>query len=441
MPVSLNTHADIARALQTLGVPLDKARDLDASKAKDPELAKALVRVLKDVSPGEMKRLQATIGATTTTTAPAVNAAPPGPSSQVAARLPTKDGGKAPRIDANLPQVAVLLQTYGVDKKADRPLERVLVHVAKIHEILSSESDPKKLVDKVMTGDLRRFVFLLEGIGKLYERNYDVAGDVYAKAKELEDLLGAVSMHRSNLAYARHVKVPSDVEEHLVKLEKKATRELEELLVDAWMPDKKGQIPALKDVVKDWSKEKWDDYVDDKKYVRDELVRRLTRVADTEFDMRDLQGGIHELRRQLRWFPIYAESVNGLIQLDVEKNPVAAYKPMLDVKLATSKYVDLPNDAREVDAIRISKSLYTALMQLTLDLGGIKDAGEPLEAVYHAWIATGRAEDLDDARAKVLKHIGSDQLERDVHEKASALYAEMKKNKLVEELARSVKKG
>ena len=437
---NLKTHADIASALKTLNVSLDEAKKLEPARAKDPALAKALIEILRDVDGGELKRLRAAVGeaATTSTQPRATTGTSP---AQVIARLPVAKNGKEPRMDANVPAVAVLLQRYGADGVASRPLERVLVHAAKVHDILSSEPDVDKLIDKVMAADLRRHVFLLEGIGKVYERRLDEAADAGVSAKELEDALGGLSATRTNLAYAVHTKAPPAVLAHLVKAEKDAMRDLKTLLVEQWMPDKRGRIPALAEMIEELGDAKWGSYADDKKYLRGELVRRLAKVSDTDFDMGQLETGIHELRRQLRWFPIYAEAVNGLIQLDVTKNPVAAYEPMLQVKLATSKYVDLPDDGREVDAIRVSKSLYTALMQLTLDLGGVKDAGEPVEALFEAFVATKHAKNHEEAREKVFKLIGSDQIDHDVHDGAHKLYVEMKKNKLVEKLAEQVKKG
>ncbi|MBI1945334.1 MAG: hypothetical protein HYS27_06545 [Deltaproteobacteria bacterium] len=438
MPVTLATHADIAAALKKLGTTLDSAKTLEPARTADPELAKALKDVVKELSAGERKRLEATIGGGGGTGQVQTRTAG---ASQVTARLPTKHDGKAPRIDANTPAVAVFLQRYDGDHKVPRPLERVLVHAAKLHDVLASEPDPKKLVDVVMNGDLRRYVFLLEGITKLYEKQYPDAKGAYESAKQLEDTLGALSMHRSNLAYARHINAPADVLAYMEKCEVKARNDIEALLVEQWMPRKKdGQIPALRELMKGLGDAKWDGYVDDKKYVRDEMVRRLEKVASTDFDMHDLQGGMHELRRQLRWFPIFTESLNGLVQLDDKKNPVAAYEPLLQVTLATSKYVTLPDDSREAGAIRISKSLYVALMQATLDLGGLKDAGEPFEAVVNAYVALKKAKTPEEAQQKVTALAGP-RLMNDVHTAADKLYADMKKHKLVEKLADSVKRG
>lgn len=439
MPVTLATHTDIAAALKKLNTTLDAARTLEPQKTADPELAKALVLVVKDMSAGEKKRLEALMGGPGGSAQ--LQQTRPAGASQVAVRLPTTNNGKEPRIDANTPAVAAFLQRYGVDHKVPRPLERVLVHAAKVQDMLSGEPDPKKLVDKVMATDVRRFVFLLEGIGKLYEKEYKDATGMYESAKLLEDTLGAVSMHRSNLAYARHINAPADVLAHMEKVEVKACADLEKLLADQWMPRKKdGQIPAMRDLMKGLGDAKWESYGDDKKYVRKELVRRLEKIANTDFNMHDLQGGLHELRRQLRWFPIYTESLNGLIQLDDTKNPVKAYEPLLQVTLATSKYVDLPDDSREANAIRISKSLYVALMQLTLDLGGLKDAGEPFEFVAHAFLDLKKAKTLEEAE-KMVTALAGPRLMNDVFTNGDKVYADMKKNRLVESLAESVKNG
>jgi hypothetical protein len=391
-----------------------------------------------------MKRLAATVGPASSSSTEARKTSGTSPA-HVVARLPVKHG-KEPRLDANAPAVAALLQRYGVAGVVGRPLERVLVHCAKIDELMRVSADPDELVEKLMAMDLRRHVFLLEGIGKLYERLSDGMADTYATAKRLEDLLGEVSATRTNLAYAKQVsdahpgKIPDDVVKHLEKKAEDTRKALRKLLVDEWMPNKKGQAPALKEIVRRLAAADWDGYVEDKKLVQKELVRRLVKLSDADYSMDDLQNGIHELRRQLRWFPIYAEALNGLVQLDAKKNPVAAYEPLLAVKLATSKYVDLPDDSREVNALAISKSLYLGLMQLTLDLGGIKDAGEPLEELYSAFVDTKNAKSLDHAKEAVTSVIGG-ALERDVHQKAKALYVEMKNNKLVEKLAEQVKRG
>ena len=261
------------------------------------------------------------------------------------------------------------------------------------------------------------------------------------KSKALEDALGLLSAKRSNLAYARHVNAWPAVLVHMER-DEAATRDALKKLLKEWTPaPHSARIPMVAKIIYKLGRAEWSDYVADKKFLREELEGRLLRLAAATHDMHDLQGGLHELRRQLRWFPIYAEAVNGLVQLDATQNPVPEYEPYLQLALASSKYVVLGDDSREVDAIRVSKSLYTACIQLTLDLGSLKDVGEPLEDLMHATVATGIAKDLAGARAAVLGLIGDEGAEKHIAKKADALYGEMKRLRLVEKLARNVRRG
>ena len=46
------------------------------------------------------------------------------------------------------------------------------------------------------------------------------------------------------------------------------------------------------------------------------LGNQLSRIARTEFDLSKLEegNGLHELRRELRWFLIEVQVLNGLVQ-------------------------------------------------------------------------------------------------------------------------------
>jgi len=344
MTVTLRSHQDIATAFQKLGLSseaLDSRKGLERAleqvKAKDPELVRALENVVLDgMKGGERERLAAFLGAAGTRRLP-----------QTGVGVGTSVGGagvnrfaldalldKKGRLQQNVPDVAALLERHKVEGPVDRPFERVLVHAARIDAILRSEPDADKLVDLVMTKDLRRQVFLLEGIAKLYtDIHGKKAEQVYDGAKRLEDQIGQFSMTKSNLAAAQKVGAdPSAVA--VLKKDMVASRAaLKELIVSEWMPDAKGRIPALRDVVEDWGEAKWGSYEKDIDKVKAELSRRLGKLEATPFDMGELETGIHELRRQLRWFPIYAESLNGLFQLDDSRNPIKAYQPLLQADI------------------------------------------------------------------------------------------------------------
>lgn len=452
MTVQLRSHQEIANAFLKLGLKpeiLESRKSvetaLDGVKHKDPALVQALLDVVVDGMKGkERDRLQMFMGAAHTGNVPGAGvgvAATVGGAGVMRFNLDAILDKKG-RLAENLPDVSALLARHKVDGPVDRPFERVLVHAAKIDAILRSETDPDKLVDVVMSKDLRRQVFLLEGVSKMYS---DIHGkpaeQVYLSTKKLEDQIGQLSMTKSNLAAAQKVNAHPKVIALLTTDCGAARDALKAVLVEEWMPDAKGRLPAMREIVEDWSEAKWGSVEKDTQKVKDELSRRLEKLENTPYDMKDLNGGIHELRRQLRWFPIYAESLNGLFQLDDQHNPIKAYEPLLHAEIATSRYVQLPDASREKDAIHLPKSVYCALMQLTLDLGALKDAGEPMEFIRAAYVTAGVSKDAPAAEATVSRLFGGVSNAHKIHDDAARLYDAMKKNGLVRELRHAVENG
>jgi hypothetical protein len=447
MTVTLRSHAEIANAFLKLGVKpealtskKDLEKALDGAKATDPALVKALEDVVLDgMKKPERERLSALLGDVTA-----------GRMGNAGVSLGASVGGagvmrfnveaqldKKGRLKSNLPEVAALLERHKVDGPVERPFERVLVHAAKIDAVLRSESDPDKLVDVVMAKDLRRQVFLLEGIAKLYSGIHGKPAEaVHVGVKTLEDHIGHFSMTRSNFETAKKVGAnPKAVA--LLEADMKASRAaLKELLQNEWMPDAKGRISGLRDAVEDWGEARWGNVAKDREQVTEELARRLSKIESTPYDMNLLEDGIHELRRDLRWFPIYAESLNGLVQLD-DTNPIAAYKDMASAPIASTKYVQLPAADRETSPVNVSKSVYCALMQLTLDLGGLKDSGEPIHFIRDAYVRAGLgdAAKAQDAVGKLFQGVAS---EHDIHSGAHEQYEAMKRNGLVRALREAV---
>jgi len=451
MAVTLRSHQDIAQAFLKLGVKpeaieskKDLEKALDSVKAKDPALAEALSTVVLDgMKRDERERLATFVGDLAKGKTPNAGVSVGASVGGAGVMRFNLDAilDKKGRLEANTPEVAALLTQYKVDGPVDRPFERVLVHAAKVDSILRAETDPDKLVDHVMSKDIRRQVFLLEGISKLYtDIHGKPAEKVLIGVKALEDKLGQYSMTKSNFETAQ--KVGADPKAiAILKSDMDASRAaLKTLITEEWMPDAKGRIPGMRDIVEDWGEAKWGSYDKDLKEVKGELSRRLEKIETTPFDMNELEDGIHELRRQLRWFPIYAESLNGLFQLDETQHPVKAYEHMLKEPIATSKYVNLPAADREKDPIALPKSVYCALMQLTLDLGGLKDAGEPIHFIRDAYVRAGLGDETK-AKAAVSKLFTGVADEAKIHADAHTQYDAMKKNGLIAALRNAVENG
>jgi hypothetical protein len=339
------------------------------------------------------------------------------------------------------PGVAELYEAYGVEQRFGRPRERVLSWAAFIHDFISAQDKggiSKAMVDK----DLRRQVFLLEGILKLYRKEYPELRPVFDEAKKLEDMLGHYKEPRDQLEAMAGTRAPPEA---LAVLEKKAVdteRQLEAYVAERWTPDAKGRIPAIATLVKTLEGADWASERDDRAFLVRALRTELKGILETPYDMGELQGdvGMHELRRDLRWFPIYIESLDGLVQLDDTRNPLQAYEPLLETDLARSKFLRLPDASLDKDPILLSKSLYAANMQAVLAFGGLKDEREAIEGLAHAMTDAGLAAPGAESETLAAKALGrAADGDAKLVAQGRVLFEELQKNKLVKALRDDLK--
>jgi len=313
------------------------------------------------------------------------------------------------------PEVKALLAQYGIQERLGRPRERIVSWAAKVQAGFvaahAGSTGPAVLADQLLKNDVRLQVFYLEGILKLYRKRFPGAADAqYQKVKALEDALGQASGARSVLMMAeKHDGLPAAALTWLRDEVKRNDKALADLLGAQWTPDAKGCLPALDGVLSFLKETPWDGYQEDRKYLQKELGRRLKKFSKVDFDMNLLQGdtGVHELRRQLRWLPIYAVALDGLVALDGTRNPVSEYESLLQNRdLVESKYSKLPASDRESDPLLFSHSLYLRNSQLIGELGGLKDEGEEIEGVAFALEGAHLAHDPAEAVAKAKNIMG-----------------------------------
>jgi len=305
---------------------------------------------------------------------------------------------------------------YGLQERLGRPRERILkwaallhrhIHAALSEEINAQNTSAEKLLTQMIAKDLRLVVFYLEGILKLYRKRYPAIEENFADVKALEDQLGAFSAAKGFLALSIKHKAPAAVVAHLEEHLQKCQVQALGLVQDQWMPTSDGNVPALKKLVACLSALDFDKYKKDKKVLQAEITRRLKKFEENALDMNLLQGdfGIHELRRQLRWFPIYATALDGLFTLNSEKHPIKEYEHLLKSELADSKYSQLPAPLRETRPYELSKSLFVANNGFISELGAIKDRGEEIESLEHALMATTQ-KSSQEARAQAIAILG-----------------------------------
>ena len=103
-----------------------------------------------------------------------------------------------------------------------------------------------------------------------------------------------------------------------------------------------------------------------------------------EFEFTDVELGVHELRRKIRWLSIYPHALQGVVKLQATKPIAPALKKYLTPEVVNSNYNTLPALVNDTEYLGINKANFFALSWLIAELGKIKDVGLALYALQEA---------------------------------------------------------
>jgi hypothetical protein len=140
-------------------------------------------------------------------------------------------------------------------------------------------------------------------------------------------------------------------------------------------------------------------------------------VGETQYDLSHLEEGkgLHELRRELRWFLIKARVLNGMVTFKQgEQCPIAHYGKLGTMPIASSKYSQLVPPSLEITPCSISRCLFLGLVDMTEELGSAKDAAEQ-------------------------RNINSDLVPQSMREKAERKYGDMIRFRLIDSTVSELK--
>lgn len=311
-----------------------------------------------------------------------------------------------------------------------RAAQRVLFWVGELHDALGRAAAQPDRVAGAMHRDVRTAAFMLEAALRLYRDKYGKPLDEARQGvKALEDLLGAVG-HAQDMqkAGAGCPDLAPAATAYLDKQVRTQSEALLGLLDQGWLPDARGRIPALDDVVDTVVQTEFKAGDGDRQVIRKALTRQLDEIAGGGLDMNELQEGVHELRRQLRWVPIYGMALKGAVVLDDTLLPEPRYAALRDQPVASSPFATLPTSAQDKHPLRLSRTVFLRSTQLIDDIGKLKDQGEAIEGIAKALrkadVVEGR--EASERAAATLLGLDPDAMQA-VKDRAAALYPEVQR--------------
>ena len=243
----------------------------------------------------------------------------------------------------------------------------------------------------LLTNDLRTPMFMLESLAKMNAKIYHkkTFEKLLLKFKALEDALGALDYYVTiDKQFAGNKKIATPIKIFITSKISLHALALNKLLVnDNWLNGKR-----IAKINKKLSTVKW--YKPSKEiekinaFYTTEIAKIIDFVLQNKFEFTDVELGVHELRRKIRWLSIYPHALQGVVKLQATKPIAPALKKYLMPEIVNSKYNTLPALVNDNQYLGINQASFFALSWLIAELGKIKDAGLALYALKEALQST-----------------------------------------------------
>lgn len=275
-------------------------------------------------------------------------------------------------------------------------------------QILGAQArgDVNAIVKLAGEGPVRGYAFQLQGLARLYlTSGLAPFEDLKKKFKKLEDTVGQFSLSKELLQAAQKNKLGTATQQRLISEGVQARQTFLNELGKTFLVDSK-EWAKVSQFIENW---KWESPALDRKRLLTALAKEAEELAkdigQNKFDDADIEKGLHELRRKLRWQNIDLLGLNGFVLLDNKVNPIPAYAALLsDAKLVNSKYT-LFSTPIIANPIRQSQSLTLAIAKLVDQIGKVKDKGEAIEQLAQRAVQVGEYPDLATAQREIEKKI------------------------------------
>ncbi len=244
-------------------------------------------------------------------------------------------------------------------------------HFKGLREIFK-EKDNEKLLDALIKGG-RGYFFSVQGLSRIYEEKYpDTMEPMREQSKLMEDLIGKLVDDGIHLKYAQDVGADPRVVRHVKAEQKENRKELLQLLRDQkWIDAKDTRLDKWERKIE---KTEWDGPKKDRIYILQKMYEFTQQLRHKDWDMNDLQDGMHDFRRRVRWLSIYTRTLADLMVMD--DRSLGRWDAILEDPIAQSDYAKMPEVEKLKFPILIPKQVMLELTKAIEELGDAKDTGE-----------------------------------------------------------------
>ncbi|QEM03112.1 hypothetical protein DIU31_006095 [Mucilaginibacter rubeus] len=291
------------------------------------------------------------------------------------------------------------------DKEQFTPL---LLQISALLTKAREAQDPAQLLYEK---NFRAPLFQLEALSRIYSSTGPKKKrftKLKIKFKRLEDLLGQIDYFDAFAKqFSGNARIPETVLAYFQSNKEKSMQELNKVLKDkGWLDGSQVSKIGTRITKVDW-KPKAEHHARLLDLYQTE-TGRIKNFADGEqVSFNDIEAGIHEFRRKLRWLSIYAQALRGCIKLVAVEKERTFLKNYVTDEVAGSPYNKLPPPENErFYPLALSKYDFYALSWMIEKLGILKDQGLAILALSKAIKETDKIKDDREVIIRADQYLG-----------------------------------
>ncbi|MEO5911081.1 MAG: hypothetical protein ABIP95_09355 [Pelobium sp.] len=265
--------------------------------------------------------------------------------------------------------------------------QRFYSKISSFQKILDQAQKAEHPALEFYQSSARQVLFYLEALARIYKKIYDKKQfkSFQNTFKELEDQLGKIDFYDAYWKEFSSIKdFPSNVLNVIKQHYFNELHQLGEILTkENWLK----ADGKLKGILENLDAVEWLPLVAETqaiaKVMTGQIEKLETQYNSGKLNFDDIESGVHEFRRKIRWISIGAHALDGLIQLKKDEYDVFL-KGYLTKEVLTNKYNKLPEMKKGIPPIFLSQSAFYALSWLINESGILKDNGLKVVCVEEA---------------------------------------------------------
>ena len=126
-------------------------------------------------------------------------------------------------------------------------------------------------------------------------------------------------------------------------------------------------------------------HIEELKYLIKIEIKKIKSFAlKLNYSFTEIDLEVHEMRRKLRWLSIYAQALNGLVQLKLTPRKIKHTTNYLTKDVMLSPFNKLPTKPKNIAIVEYDSDSFFALSWVISELGTLKDNALRIEALADA---------------------------------------------------------